>query len=159
MTIEMMKPERPTPGNRSEFVRFVPISTRWMDNDVYGHLNNVVYYSFFDTAVNQYLIERGALDMEAGSTIGLVVHSECDYFDSLAFPGMVEAGLRVAAMGSSSVTYDIGLFGESGELSAARGRFVHVYVDRVTRRPKPLSPELRAALAQLHGPVPAHQPS
>lgn len=120
-----------------------------MDNDVYGHINNVVFYSFFDTAVNQFLIERGALDYESGASIGLVVHSECDYFAPLQFPGDVEAGLRVASVGGSSVSYEIGIFSAGDETCAARGRFVHVYVDRATRRPLPLSPAFRSALGAL----------
>jgi len=140
---------RPVPTRRSDFAHFVQISTRWMDNDVYGHVNNVVYYSFFDTAVNQFLIEQGALDVVSGASIGLVVHSECDYFAPLSFPGIVEAGMRVAVAGASSVTYEIGLFGVGDERSAACGRFVHVYVDRATRRPQPLPAPLRRALAAL----------
>ena len=120
-----------------------------MDNDIYGHVNNVVYYSFFDTAVNQFLIEQGALDIESGASIGLVVHSECDYFEPLSFPGQVEAGLRVATVGSSSVSYEIGLFAAGAELTAACGRFVHVYVDRASRRPAPLPEALRHAVAGL----------
>lgn len=140
---------KPKPSPRSDFKHFVPISTRWMDNDVYGHINNVVYYSFFDTAVNQFLIERGALDITAGQSIGLVVHSECDYFAPLSFPGKVEAGLRVVNVGASSVTYEIGLFASGEEQTAARGRFVHVYVDRNTRRPAPLPEALQRATAAL----------
>ena len=142
-------PPRPKPVERSRFQHFVAITTRWMDNDVYGHLNNVIYYSFFDTAVNEFLIEHGALDIETSTSIGLVVHTECDYFSSLAFPGRVEAGLRVSATGSSSVSYEIGLFGAGEAMSAACGRFVHVYVDRQTRRPVPLPEALRNALARL----------
>ena len=140
---------KPAPASRSDFARFVPISTRWMDNDVYGHVNNVVYYSFFDTAVNQFLIEQGALDIESGPLIGLVVHSACDYFAPLSYPGTVEAGLRVGTVGTSSVRYEIGLFGPGVDQAAAVGRFVHVYVDRATRRPRPLAPALRRALAAL----------
>lgn len=140
---------KPAPLPRSAFVRFIPISTRWMDNDIYGHVNNVVYFSFFDTAVNQYLIEERALDLEASTIIGLVVHNECDYFASLAFPGTVEAGLRVAKVGSSSVTYEIGLFEHGAELTAAVGRFIHVYVERASRRPQPLPEALRAAVTRL----------
>jgi acyl-CoA thioester hydrolase len=143
------KNPRPMPASRSEFAHFVPISTRWMDNDVYGHLNNVVYYSFFDTAVNQFLVEHGALDFVSGPSIGLVVHSECDYFAPLAFPGNVEAGISVAAVGASTVRYDIGLFRAGDERTAACGRFVHVYVDRASRRPEPLPAPLRRALAAL----------
>lgn len=125
-----------------------------MDNDVYGHVNNVVYYSFFDTAVNQYLIDQGALDFLSGSTIGLVVHSECDYFTPLSFPGTVEAGLRVGSTGSSSVTYEIGLFESGAERASAFGRFVHVYVERESRRPQPLPAPLQRALAALIAPAP-----
>ncbi len=140
---------KPIAPSRAEFHRFVAITTRWMDNDVYGHVNNVVYYSFFDTAVNQFLIGQGALDFLAGPTIGLVVHSECDYFAPLSFPGHVEAGLRIASMGSSSVTYEIGLFEAGAERAAACGRFVHVYVDRDSRRPRPLPAVLQEALDLL----------
>jgi acyl-CoA thioester hydrolase len=120
-----------------------------MDNDVYGHVNNVVYYSFFDTAVNGYLIEAGALDIHAGEVIGLVVETRCSYFAPLAFPQPVEAGLRVARIGSSSVRYEVGLFGGGEPLCAAAGHFVHVYVDRATRRPVPLPPALVQALLPL----------
>jgi len=106
-----------------------------MDNDVYGHVNNVVYYSWFDTAVNAYLIEHGALDIHAGSTIGLVIETQCNYFAPLAFPQDVHAGIRVAHMGTSSVRYEVGLFDAREEHCAAAGHFVHVYVDRDTRRP------------------------
>jgi acyl-CoA thioester hydrolase len=140
---------RPEPARRADFRHVVPITTRWMDNDVYGHVNNVVYYSYFDTAVNQFLIEQGALDIESGSTIGLVVHSSCDYFQPLSFPGRIDAGLRVAVVGSSSIQYEVGLFGAGDEVAAACGRFVHVYVDRQTRRPQPLPQALRAAVARL----------
>lgn len=126
---------RPQPETRNAYARFVPVGTRWMDNDIYGHLNNVVYYSLFDTAVNQYLIEQGALDIHGGPVIGLVVETHCNYFDSLAFPQRIEAGLRVAQRGRSSVRYEIGLFAEGAELCAARGHFVHVYVERDSRRP------------------------
>jgi acyl-CoA thioester hydrolase len=140
---------RPAPKSRDAFARFIPITLRWMDNDVYGHINNVVYYSFFDTAVNQYLIDAGVLDVEHGATIGLVVHTECDYFSPLAFPGTVEAGLRVLTMGTSSITYEIGLFAAGAQETAACGRFVHVYVDRQTRRPQPLPAALQDALSNL----------
>ncbi|MBA4177200.1 MAG: thioesterase [Leptothrix sp. (in: Bacteria)] len=141
--------ERAQPLARSGFRHFEAIGTRWMDNDLYGHLNNVVHYSLFDTAVNRYLIEAGALDIHAGDVIGLVVQTQCDYFDSLAFPQTVQAGVRVARLGSSSVTYELGLFAGDAPLAAAVGRFVHVYVDRATRRPVPLPATLRAALTPL----------
>jgi acyl-CoA thioester hydrolase len=127
--------DRPLPDGREAYAQFVSLSTRWMDNDIYGHLNNVVYYSLFDTAVNHYLIAQGALDIHGGAVIGLVVETHCNFFDSLAFPQQVEAGLRVTKQGRSSVRYEIGLFAEGAELCAARGHFVHVYVDRETRRP------------------------
>lgn len=114
------------------------LDTRWMDNDAYGHLNNVVYYSLFDTVVNRTLIEGGALDVERSEVIGLVVETRCNYFSSLAFPQPVEAGLRVSHVGSSSVRYEIGLFAAGSDLAAAQGHFVHVYVDRQSRRPAPL---------------------
>ena len=142
-------PERPEPLFRSDFRRFSTMQTRWMDNDVYGHLNNVVYYSLFDTAVNAYLIGAGALDMRAGAVIGLVAETHCNYFAPLAFPVPVDAGLRVARIGASSVRYEIGLFAHGEASSAAHGHFVHVYVDRVTRRPVALPPALQHALQGL----------
>lgn len=126
---------RPQPDTREAYARFVPLTTRWMDNDAYGHLNNVVYYSLFDTAVNSLLIEAGALDIHGGAVIGLVVETHCNFFESLAFPQRIEAGVRVAQQGRSSVRYEIGLFAEGAATCAARGHFVHVYVDRDSRRP------------------------
>ncbi|WP_164963843.1 thioesterase family protein [Rubrivivax sp. JA1026] len=140
---------RPQPLPRSHYPRFDSITTRWMDNDVYGHVNNVVYYSFFDTAVNRWLIDAGALDMHAGEVIGLVVETQCHYFAPLAFPQRVDAGLRVAHLGRSSVRYEVGLFAEGEPTTAAAGHFVHVYVDRATRRPVALPPTLLAALQPL----------
>ena len=140
---------RPQPLPRAHFAHFQPITTRWADNDVYGHVNNVVHYSYFDTAVNRFLIEAGALDIHAGGVIGLVVHTQCHYFESLAFPQTVHAGLAVAALGRSSVTYELGLFGDDAPMSAAVGRFVHVYVDRGSRRPVALPAALRAVLEPL----------
>ena len=141
--------ERPTAEPRHAFPYFTRITTRWMDNDVYGHINNVVYYSFFDTAVNSYLIERGALDIYAGGVIGLVVETHCNFFAPLQFPQFVEAGVRVARVGSSSVRYEIGLFADEVPTCAASGHFVHVYVDRHTRRPAALPAALVQALAPL----------
>lgn len=141
--------ERPTRGTRADYRHFLPITTRWMDNDVYGHVNNVVYYGYFDTVVNEYLISRGALDIHAGRVIGLVVESSCRYMASLAFPKPVTAGLRVGRLGNSAVTYEIALFDGDADLAAAEGRFTHVYVDRETRRPLPLPTELRAVLEPL----------
>ncbi|ACR29311.1 acyl-CoA thioesterase [Burkholderia glumae] len=145
---------RPEPSPRSAYRHFLPIPTRWMDNDVYGHVNNVVYYSYFDTVVNEYLIRAGVLDVEHGETIGLVVETQCNYFAPLAFPQRLEAGLRVARLGASSVRYEIGLFAEGEAAPAAQGHFVHVYVARASRRPVPLPDALRAALAPLAAPLP-----
>ena len=144
-------PPRPRPQAlpRSAYRVFRPIGTRWMDNDVYGHINNVVYYSWFDTAVNSYLIEQGALDIHHGAVIGLVVETQCNYFAPLAFPQTVHAGLRVAHQGASSVRYEVGLFAEGEEMAAACGHFVHVYVDRDTRRPAPLPAALASVLETL----------
>lgn len=140
---------KPQPEPRSAYRAFRTITTRWMDNDAYGHVNNVVYYSWFDTAVNAHLIEQGVLDIHHGQTIGLVIETQCNYLASLAFPQSVEAGLRVARLGSSSVRYEVGLFAQGAPLTAARGHFVHVYVDRATRRPVPLPIPLRSVLEQL----------
>lgn len=141
--------DRAVPEHRSTYKLFRNISTRWADNDVYGHVNNVVYYSWFDTAVNAYLIEAGALDIHTGAVIGFVVETQCHYFAPLAFPQTVEAGIRVASMGTSSVRYEVGLFAVGGEITAAAGHFVHVYVDRTTHRPTALPPALRNALKPL----------
>jgi acyl-CoA thioester hydrolase len=140
---------RPAPQTRAAYRHFSSVATRWMDNDAYGHVNNAVYYSYFDTVVNRYLIEAGVLDLERGAVIGLVVETHCNYFSSLAFPQEVHAGLRVAHLGSSSVRYEIGLFGAGETLTAACGHFVHVYVDRATRRPAQLPPALTRALQGL----------
>lgn len=142
-------PDKPQAKPRSAYKVFREVATRWMDNDAYGHVNNVVYYSWFDTAVNAHLIEHGALDIHAGSVIGLVVETHCNYFSPLAFPQTVDAGIRVARMGSSSVRYDIGLFAQGSELSAAAGHFIHVYVDRHSRRPVPLPQHLKTVLESL----------
>jgi acyl-CoA thioester hydrolase len=145
----MSSSDRPQPLPRSAFARFQTIATRWMDNDVYGHVNNVVHYSLFDTAVNRTLIEGGVLDIHAGSVIGLVVHTQCHYFDSIAFPQTVHAGLAVAHLGRSSVRYQLGLFADEAPLAAAVGEFTHVYVDRASRRPVDLPAPLRAFLEPL----------
>jgi acyl-CoA thioester hydrolase len=142
-------PAKPQPEARSAYPVFRTLTTRWMDNDAYGHVNNVVYYSWFDTAVNAFLVERGVLDIERGQTIGLVIETQCNYFAPLAFPQNVEAGIRVAKLGSSSVRYEVGLFAEGEDLTAARGHFIHVYVDRETRRPVPLPAPLKTVLETL----------
>ena len=139
----MSRPE-PLPLNHFPVQR--DIGTRWADNDVYGHVNNVVYYSWFDTAVNGWLIESGVLDIHQGEVIGLVVHTECHYFAPLAFPQPVVAGIRVAHLGNSSVRYRVGLFAKDEPLAAACGTFTHVYVSRAERRPIPLPQPLRRLL-------------
>jgi acyl-CoA thioester hydrolase len=138
--------------SRKDFPHRLPITTRWSDNDAYGHLNNVVYYSYFDTVVNQYLISRGVLDIERGDVIGVVAETGCRYFASAAFPEPLEAGLRVARLGNTSVRYEIGLFRagvDDLDRAVAQGHFVHVYVDRETRRPVPLPLGLREVLLKI----------
>lgn len=142
-------PARKPPSTRDDYATFRTITTRWMDNDIYGHMNNVVHYSLFDTAVNGWLIEQGALDIANGEQIGLVVETGCRYHAEIAFPDTVNAGIRVARLGGSSVRYEVGLFRNDEERAAAEGFFVHVYVDRETRRPKPPNAKLRSALEAL----------
>jgi acyl-CoA thioester hydrolase len=140
---------RSSPDARTDYRHFLSIQTRWHDNDAYGHVNNVVYYGWFDTVVNEFLIARGMLDIERGSVIGLVVETRCSYFSELAFPVHVHAGLRVGHLGTSSVRYEIGIFAADATLASAQGHFVHVYVDRATRRPVPLPAPMRAALEAI----------
>jgi acyl-CoA thioester hydrolase len=134
---------------RSGYKRFLAIPTRWMDNDVYGHVNNVTYYSYFDTVVNEHLVQAAGLDIEAAPAIGIVVETSCRFHKSLSFPEVVDAGLRVVKLGNSSVAYEIGLFRHGDEEPAATGRFVHVWVDRSSRRPTPVPPAIRSALSAL----------
>jgi len=134
---------------RSAYPHFQTIPTRWMDNDVYGYVNNVQYYSYFDTVVNQWLIERGLLDYLHSEVIGLVIETSCSYFKSIAFPDAVQAGLRVAHLGNSSVRYEVGLFCNDDDTVAAAGHFVHVYVDRASNRPVRVPDTMRAAFAAL----------
>jgi len=136
---------------RSAFAHFLAIGTRWKDNDVYGHVNNVEYYSFFDTVINDFLIRSGGLDIHGGDVIGLCVESQCTFKQSLAFPDSVDAGLRVSKLGNSSVHYEIGLFRAGSDDPAATGRFVHVFVDRTDRRPAPIPAQLRTALEGITG--------
>ncbi|MEE1610571.1 acyl-CoA thioesterase [Microvirga sp. CF3016] len=142
-------PNRPARPDRSAFRLFRPIATRWLDNDAYGHVNNVHYYSYFDTAVNGWLIEKGLLAIGESPVIGLVVETGCTYFESVAFPDMLEAGIAVTHLGRSSVRYRIGIFKAGVENAAAQGHFVHVYVDRTTQRPVEIPPETRAVLSEL----------
>jgi len=129
----------------SAYRRFVPITTRWMDNDVYGHVNNVAYYSYFDTAANAYLIEHG-LEPATAPVIGLVVESACHYHAPVAYPAALRAGLRVDKLGNRAVTYGLAIFPAADDLAIAHGHFVHVFVDRTTRTPAPIPAHLRAAL-------------
>jgi acyl-CoA thioester hydrolase len=131
------------------FPHVLQIPTRWMDNDVYGHVNNVQYYAFFDTVINEYLISAGGLDIHAGEAIGLCAESHCDFRAPLAFPATVRAGLRVAKLGRSSVRYEIALFDGDATEAAAEGWFVHVFVDRASRRPVPIPEGIRVALERL----------
>jgi acyl-CoA thioester hydrolase len=134
---------------KSAYKHFLPLQTRWSDNDVYGHVNNVAYYGYFDTIVNEYLIGAGALDIHNGAVIGLVVETGCKYFAPLEFPQKLEGGLRVAKIGNSSVRYELAIFKAGEETPAAEGHFVHVYVDRKTRRPATLPAALRSALEKI----------
>ena len=136
-------------AGRDQFPHFLAIPTRWMDNDQYGHVNNVVYYSYFDTAVNQFLIARGVLDTANSAVVGFVVDSGCSYFGPVSFPDLVHAGIRVSKLGNSSVRYEVGLFLQGEPLTVAKGHFVHVYVDRATRRPTALPERLRRVLESL----------
>ena len=137
------------PLHRSEFRHFQAIQNRWMDNDAYRHVNNVVYYSFFDTVVNGYLISKGVLDLDASEVIGLVVETRCNYFSPIAFPDTVHAGMRVAKLGNSSVRYEVGIFRNDAQETSAQGHFVHVYVDRASNRPVPIPAAVRAVLEPL----------
>ncbi len=139
---------RPEPEPRSAYPVLRSITTRWMDNDAYGHVNNVVYYSWFDTAVNAWLIESGVLDIQRSPTVGLVVETHCNYFVPLAFPQTVQVGLRVAQVGSSSVRYELAVFGKDA-LCAAKGHFVHVYVDAQSHRPAAIPSSLKTLLETL----------
>ena len=141
--------DRPTPSPRDAYAHFTRIATRWSDNDAYRHVNNVVFYGFFDTAVNRRLIEAGALDLEASPAVGLVVETQCRYFAPISFPDVVHVGLRVAKLGSSSIRYELAVFRNDEPLASAEGHFVHVYVDRATNRPVPLPAAVRAACEPL----------
>ncbi len=138
--------ERPT---RADYGHFYPLTTRWSDNDIYGHVNNVIYYSYFDTVANRYLIEEGGLDINDGSIVGFVVNSGCQYLSPIAYPESIEAGLRVDKLGNSSVQYGIGIFREGEAEAAAFGHFVHVFVDRAANASVPIPAGLRLALAKI----------
>lgn len=140
---------RPQAQSRASYLVFRTLGTRWSDNDAYGHVNNVVYYNWFDTAVNAHLVEHGALDIHLGDTIGLVVQSSCNFFSALAFPQTVEIGMRLSRLGSSSVSYNLGVFAAGASMTAASGQFVHVYVDRHSRRPVPLPLAVKRVVEKL----------
>ncbi len=142
-----MTRKRPEP--REAYPHYLTITTRWMDNDVYGHVNNVVYYSYFDTVVNRYLIDEGVLDIEHSPVIGFAVESQCNYFKPMAFPDRIEAGLRVGHLGTRSVRYEIGLFRGSDDLASAQGHFVHVYVDRASGCPCAIPDAMREVLRKI----------
>lgn len=134
---------------RDAYPHILVIPTRWMDNDIYGHVNNVVYYAYFDTVINQYLIEAGGFNINDDPVIGIAVETQCQFRQSLAFPDVIDAGLRVGKLGNSSVRYEIGLFRQGDEDAAATGYFVHVFVDRESRRPVPIPESIRAALERI----------
>ena len=140
---------RAKPPVRADYAVFRPVATRWRDNDIYGHINNVEYYAFFDTVVNGHLIDAGLLDIRNGATVGFVVETKCSYFAQLAFPDRLEGGLRVDRIGNSSVQYGVAIFREGEDRAAAAGHFIHVYVDRESQRPAPLPEDWRAGLEAL----------
>lgn len=140
---------KPTAKTRSDFHYFIDLGTRWSDNDIYGHVNNVMYYSYFDTTANRYLIDEGGLDIHDGEIIGLVVDSGCSYFAPVAFPDQLEGGLAISKLGNSSVRYEIGIFKKGDVLAVAQGHFVHVFVDRTQRQSTPIPEQMREALARL----------
>jgi acyl-CoA thioester hydrolase len=137
------------PAKRSHYPHFRAVPTRWMDNDAYGHVNNVVYYSYFDTVINRYLVEEGGLDIAGSDVIGLCVESHCRFAKPVAFPDDLDAGLRVEHLGTSSVRYGIGIFARGEDLACAEGWFVHVFVDRASRKATPVPERIRAALSAL----------
>ena len=144
-----MSDKKLSPPTRTEFVAFEDVHSRWMDNDAYGHINNVVYYSFFDTAVNRYLIEHKVLDIAKSETIGLVIETQCKYFAPIMYPDLIHVGLKVAHLGNSSVKYEVAIFANDVDIASALGHFVHVYVDRQTNKPTPIPKNVRDVLQQL----------
>jgi acyl-CoA thioester hydrolase len=144
-----MSDARPEPGRRNQYAKFMPVQTRWMDNDVYGHINNVVYYSYFDTVVNLYLIDPGGLDFHNAPIVGIMAETMCRFHRSFAYPEAIDAGLRVGRLGRSSVRYEVGLFGEGEDLARVEGHLVHVFVERTTNAPVSIPAGIRSALEQL----------
>ena len=144
-----MSNQKHSPPTRADFVAFEDVHSRWMDNDAFGHINNVVYYSFFDTAVNRYLIERNVLDIAKSETIGLVIETQCKYFAPIVYPDLIHVGLKVAHLGNSSVKYEVAIFRNDENVASALGYFVHVYVDRASNKPTPIPQNVRAVLQEL----------
>ena len=144
-----MSTERPKVGRRADYRHFMALQTRWMDNDVYGHVNNVVYYAYFDTLLTRYLIDAGGLDIHQGPVIGIAVETLCRFHKSFAFPETIDGGLRIGKLGTSSVRYEIGLFGAGEDTARAEGHFVHVFVARGAQRPVLIPPSIRAALERI----------
>ena len=144
-----MSDKKLSPPTRADFVAFEDVHSRWMDNDAYGHINNVVYYSFFDTAVNRYLIEHKVLDIAKSETIGLVIETQCKYFAPIMYPDLIHVGLKVAHLGNSSVKYEVAIFANDVDIASALGHFVHVYVDRQTNKPTPIPQNVRIVLQSL----------
>jgi acyl-CoA thioester hydrolase len=149
VTLRMSSPDRPPPGTRTGYSYFVPVTTRWADNDSYGHVNNAVYHEWFDTAVNRFLIESGLLDVGRSAIIGVMAENGCRYFGEIAYPDQVTVGVRVARISRSSVRYESAAFRAESQIASAEGFFVHVYVDRATMRPVPVPDEVRAALSAI----------
>ncbi len=141
--------EREPPPARADYRHFVELQTRWQDNDLYGHVNNVVYYSYFDTVVNRFLIDQGGLRIHTDPVVGVVVDSQCRYFSSIAYPDTIEAGLSVSKLGARSVVYELGIFRLGEATAVAAGRFVHVFVDRNNQQPVPIPPAIRTALQSI----------
>jgi len=139
------------PETRDTYFSFLTLPTRWSDNDIYGHVNNITYYSYFDTALNTYLIEQGELDIHNGEVIGLAVETHCNFFGPAAFPDVLDVGLRVAELGRTSVKYELAVFIKNFDTAIASGHFIHVFVDRERRRPAPIPSMLRTALERLLG--------
>ena len=150
-----MSTERPASGKRRAYKHFLALQTRWMDNDLYGHVNNVVYYSYFDTLLNRYLIDAGKLDIHDGKVVGVAVETLCRFHKSFAYPETIDGGLRIGRLGSSSVRYEIGLFAQGEDLARAEGHFIHVFVDRATQRPQPIPAVIRAALEKIFAASPS----
>lgn len=141
--------DKPEPTRRTDYLHFTALPTRWADNDAYGHVNNVAYYAFFDSAVNRHLIERGVLDIASSPVVGLVVETRCSYFAPMRFPDLVHVGMKVVHLGNSSVRYEIGLFRNDDAAACAVGQFVHVYTDRANNRPAPIPAPVRDVLRTL----------